>query len=284
MMIGMKRAGEWVEAIHDRRTKRKVRAPFLQLFPGKRQQILQHALRRQRGSFRHYLWLQSSRLQSSQLTLATPASGGSEARKPIRRRRARVVTTIFASGDGATRERFSDARIGGTFALRGSFSCFAICPSTLSDRRCCNPPRVPRCATSCRRCTKRARRLVCAEIPSPCLLLQHAIYRRQLPGLARRFCLLLISCCSRARKSPKVATCRLGTLVHMKVELEEKICTKHIGKPPSITNWRHNPIELLPNTTKKGTTRQQPGIRSERWSIRIALTGWHRKPTTNPGG
>jgi hypothetical protein len=56
------------EVIHDRRTTRKVRAPFLQLFRDKRQRILRHSVRRQRGPFRHYLWLQSCALQNEQLT------------------------------------------------------------------------------------------------------------------------------------------------------------------------------------------------------------------------
>jgi hypothetical protein len=80
-MIGMKRAGKLAEVIHDRQTTSDVRPPFLQLCPGKRQQVLRHAVRRQRVPFRHYLRVRSFGVQDNRLTIpASPSRAVSTAK------------------------------------------------------------------------------------------------------------------------------------------------------------------------------------------------------------
>jgi hypothetical protein len=71
----MKRAGELSEVIYGRQSKRKVRPPFLQLFRGKRQQVLRRAVRRQRGPIRYYLRLQSSGMQNRRLNTGSVLAG-----------------------------------------------------------------------------------------------------------------------------------------------------------------------------------------------------------------
>ena len=106
------------------------------------------------------------------------------------------------------------------------------------------------------------------------------------PGIGRR-----IARSSRLRRSTAISGVfpirkTLVCLVHMRGELptlpqEETPRTKYTGKPPSSTILRQRPIVLRLNTTKKGTSQRQSGIRNERWSTRIKLTSLPRKPTTN---
>lgn len=65
---------------------------------------------------------------------------------------------------------------------------------------------------------------------------------------------------------------------------QQRACMKHTGERPSSMNLQRVPIELPRNITRRVISPIPSGIRNGRWSTRITLTSWQKRPITSRAG